>query len=113
MAEFVIYYVNSIAYFGVDCQLGLEKFSSTVGLCPNILYIEIAESNQMVTLGGVLSIQQILHNKQIITVPFRDEPIVIMTSKEVADVARHGSDIESLAPPKNPSLKTWIFYYSL
>lgn len=64
----------------------------------------------MVTLGGVLSIQQILHNKQIITVPFRDEPILIMTSEEVADVARHGSDIENPVPPKKPSLQTWVFY---
>ena len=41
-------------------------------------------------------------DKLIITVTFRDEPIVIMTSKEFADVARLGSDIESLAPPKAP-----------
>ena len=54
----------------------------------------------MVARSGVLSIQQILHNKQIITVTLRDEPIVIMTSEEVADVDRHGSDIESLAPQK-------------
>ena len=39
-------------------------------------------------------------DKIIITVTFRDEPIVIMTSQEVADVARLGSDINSLAPPK-------------
>ena len=38
-------------------------------------------------------------DKLIITVTFRDEPIVIMTSEEVADVARLGSDINSLAPP--------------
>ena len=41
-------------------------------------------------------------DKLIITVTFRDEPIVIMTSEEVADVARLGSDINSLAPPKAP-----------
>ncbi len=39
-------------------------------------------------------------DKFIITVTFRDEPIVIMTSEEAADVARLGSDINSLAPPK-------------
>jgi len=33
-------------------------------------------------------------------VTFRDEPIVVMTSEEAADVARLGSDINSLAPPK-------------
>ena len=38
-------------------------------------------------------------DKLIITVTFRDEPIVIMTSEEVADVARLGSDINSIAPP--------------
>jgi len=38
-------------------------------------------------------------DKLIITVTFRDEPIVIMTSEEVADVARLGSDINSLTPP--------------
>ena len=38
-------------------------------------------------------------DKFIITVTFRDEPIVIMTSEEAAEVARLGSDIESLAPP--------------
>ena len=41
-----------------------------------------------------------LRCKLIITVTFRDEPIVIMTSEEVADVARLGSDINSLAPPQ-------------
>ena len=64
----------------------------------------------MVTLGGVLSIQQILHNKQIITVTFRDEPIVIMTSEEVADVARHGSDINSLAPPEKSQVERLGFF---
>ena len=39
-------------------------------------------------------------DKFIITVTFRDEPIVVMTSEEAADVARLGSDINSLAPPK-------------
>jgi hypothetical protein len=39
-------------------------------------------------------------DKLIITVTFRDEPIIIMTSEEVAEVARLGSDINSLAPPK-------------
>ena len=38
-------------------------------------------------------------DKFIITVTFRDEPIVVMTSEEAADVARLGSDINSLAPP--------------
>lgn len=37
-------------------------------------------------------------DKFIITVTFRDEPI-IMTSEEAAEVARLGSDINSLAPP--------------
>ena len=39
-------------------------------------------------------------DKFIITVTFRDEPIIIMTSEEAAEVARLGSDINSLAPPK-------------
>jgi hypothetical protein len=30
----------------------------------------------------------------------RDKPITMMTSEEVADVARLASDIESIAPPK-------------
>ena len=38
-------------------------------------------------------------DKLIIMATFRDEPIVIMTSEEVSDVARHGSDIENIAPP--------------
>ena len=43
----------------------------------------------------------VLYDDKLITmVTFHDEPIVIMTSEEVADVARLGSDIESLAPPK-------------
>ena len=40
-------------------------------------------------------------DKFIITVTFRDEPIIIMTSEEAAEVARLGSDINSLAPPNN------------
>ena len=32
---------------------------------------------------------------------FRDEPIVVMTCEEAAEVARLGSDIKSLAPPKS------------
>ena len=38
-------------------------------------------------------------DKLIITVTFRDEPIIIMTSEEAAEVARLGSNINSLAPP--------------
>ena len=33
----------------------------------------------------------------VITVTFRDESIIIMTSEEAANVARLGSDINSLA----------------
>ena len=37
----------------------------------------------------------------------RDKPITMMTSEEVADVARLGSDINSLAPPtQKPNLST-------
>lgn len=37
-------------------------------------------------------------DKIIITTTFKNEPITIMTSEEVADVAQLGSDIVSLAP---------------
>ena len=39
-------------------------------------------------------------DKIIITTTFKNEPITIMTTEEVADVARLGSDIENIAPPK-------------
>ena len=39
-------------------------------------------------------------DKIIITTTFKNEPITIMTTEEIAEVARLGSDIESLAPPK-------------
>ena len=50
-------------------------------------------------------------DKFIITVTFRDEPIVIMTSEEVADVARLGSDINSLAPPAKRTARAVLFCY--
>ena len=53
-------------------------------------------------------------DKFIITVTFRDEPIVVMTSEEAADVARLGSDINSLAPPnKNPRSQECGFLFVL
>ena len=48
-------------------------------------------------------------DKFIITVTFRDEPIVVMTSEEAADVARLGSDINSLAPPNVYWTNTYFF----
>jgi hypothetical protein len=39
-------------------------------------------------------------DKIIITTTFKNEPITIMTTQEIAEVARLGSDINSLAPPK-------------
>ena len=53
-------------------------------------------------------------DKFIITVTFRDEPIVVMTSEEAADVARLGSDINSLAPPeKDSGLDTILSLFQL
>ena len=49
-------------------------------------------------------------DKFIITVTFRDEPIIIMTSEEAAEVARLGSDINSLAPPKRKSRVSGFFF---
>jgi len=43
-------------------------------------------------------------DRLIITVTFRDEPIVIMTKEQVAEVARLGSDINRLAPPRKKPL---------
>ena len=37
------------------------------------------------------------------------QPIVVMTSEEVADVARLGSDINSLAPPNVYWTNTYFF----
>ena len=48
-------------------------------------------------------------DKFIITVTFRDEPIVVMTSEEAADVARLGSDINSLAPPRKHRIVSVLF----
>lgn len=52
-------------------------------------------------------------DKFIITVTFRDEPIVVMTSEEAADVARLGSDINSLAPPKDKEHLMVLFVFSV
>ena len=49
-------------------------------------------------------------DKFIITVTFRDEPIVVMTSEEAADVARLGSDINSLAPPRKHRIVSVLFF---
>lgn len=48
-------------------------------------------------------------DKFIITVTFRDEPIVVMTSEEAADVARLGSDINSLAQPRKHRIVSVLF----
>ena len=50
-------------------------------------------------------------DKIIITTTFKNEPITIMTTEEVADVARLGSDINSLAPPKKKRVPTALFSF--
>ena len=60
----------------------------------------IIERNRERLVDALVKCIVLYDDKLIITVTFRDEPIVIMTSEEVADVARLGSDIVSLAPPK-------------
>ena len=49
--------------------------------------------------------------KIIITTTFRDEPIEIMTSEEVAAVASLGSDIGMVSPPKQKALLTKCFLF--
>ena len=44
---------------------------------------------------------------------FRDEPIVVMTSEEAAEVARLGSDIKSLAPPQKSRTHKALGFFAL
>ena len=49
--------------------------------------------------------------KIIITTTLKNEPITIMTTEEVADVARLGSDIENIAPPKKHGAKIFALCF--
>ena len=51
-------------------------------------------------------------DKIIITTTFKNEPITIMTTEEVAEVARLDSDIENIAPPEKLQLACKLEFFS-
>ncbi len=71
------------------------------------------ESNKERLIDALVKSVVLYDDKFIITVTFRDEPIVIMTSEEVAEVARLGSDIKGVAPPKRKQSHLDCFLFAL